>query len=138
MSAPDATRAACQRPADIIHAEFERLGLDFTGERALEVLRLAGYTIVDAAKQDAWRENAEREITRLRDLARAAIEASGLRALLVEIRFDDQGVARLIVCDPVHDEHAMACRVAKLLGCLGDDLKRGETPGPAPKTDGAT
>lgn len=95
-----------------------------------EALAEMGFVVVDAADLDRYQREKTEEAERARRIARAALDASESRGLLVDIVRGRDGTIRIIVCDPHGDEETMAQRVAAALGAVFDGPGRstGEPP----------
>lgn len=85
-----------------------------------DALAHMGFAVVDADDLYRYQREKAEESERARRIARAALDASESRGLLVDIVRGRDGTIRIIVCDPHGDEEAMAQRVAAALGAVFD------------------
>lgn len=76
-----------------------------------------GTVIMTQAEWEALKthmEELERSAASAREIARAAMESTGTRAMRVELVSRNDGIS-VIVCDPAGDEVATTKRMAKML-----------------------
>lgn len=71
---------------------------------------------------------------RARRIAKAALDASESRGLLVDLLVREDGSLRVVVCDPSGDEEAMAARVVAAMGVAHGPIEK--TGAPPKRADG--
>lgn len=110
---------------DLRERVLRAVGAD--GLQALEDARIA---LVDADELDTYQQDKAQEVERARRIAKAALDASETRGLLVDIMFQPNGCLQVVVCDPQGDEEAMAARVVAAMGVAAPGLpeKIGKVP----------